>query len=225
MHNLAEQRIVAPGYSTMQDIVGGALIYEQRRLTRIAQVKVSPSAGRSLQQLLENKQGLHEITLLKRNPRDFSNREIKREVQRKEEIRELYRLSRELLPHLEISTENIGHYASLVDYYSVHRLRQLSGPLVHVLPRSPTCHYSVKLKNYLLCKGSDWGALRNRHRLEDRHLRNVRPLHLPLRRPLHRSPALREPPRRRDARHTEAHHRAMRRACRQQKKGRLPEIL
>jgi hypothetical protein len=44
----------------------------------------------------------------------------------------LYRLSQELLPHLEISTENIGHYASLVDYYSVHRLRQLSESVVHV---------------------------------------------------------------------------------------------
>ena len=32
MHYLAEQRIVAPGYSTMQDIVGGALAHEQRRL-------------------------------------------------------------------------------------------------------------------------------------------------------------------------------------------------
>jgi hypothetical protein len=47
MHFLSEQRIVAPGYSTMQDIVGGALTYEQRRLAGIAQVKVYPSAGRT----------------------------------------------------------------------------------------------------------------------------------------------------------------------------------
>ncbi len=132
MHNLAEQRIVAPGYSTMQDIVGAALTFEQRRLAGIAQIKVSPSARRALQRLLEDRRGLHEITMLKRDPRDFSNREIKREVQRKEEIQDLYRLSQELLPHLKISTENIGHYASLVDYYSVHRLRQLSASVVHV---------------------------------------------------------------------------------------------
>jgi TnpA family transposase len=132
MHSLSEQRIVAPGYSTMQDIVGGALTYEQRRLAGIAQVHVYPSARKDLERLLEDRQGLHEITLLKRDPRDFSNSEIKREVQRKEEARELYRLSQELLPHLEISTENIGHYASLVEYYSVHRLRQLSESVVHV---------------------------------------------------------------------------------------------
>jgi hypothetical protein len=95
MHSLSEQRIVAPGYSTMQDIVGGALTYEQRRLAGIAQVNVYPSARKDLERLLEDRQGLHEITLLKRDPRDFSNREIKREVQRKEEARELYRLSQD----------------------------------------------------------------------------------------------------------------------------------
>lgn len=132
MHSLAEQRIVAPGYSTMQDIVGGALAYEQRRLAGIAKVHVDPSASTALRRLLEDSPGLHEITKLKRDPRDFSNHEIKREVQRKEETRELYQLSQRLLPHLKISKENIAHYASLVDYYSVHRLRQLSESVVQV---------------------------------------------------------------------------------------------
>ena len=82
MHYLAEQRVVAPGYSAMQDIVGGALAYEQRRLAGIADDEVDPSAKEALKRLLEDTQGLHEITLLKRDPRDFSNHEIRREVQR-----------------------------------------------------------------------------------------------------------------------------------------------
>ena len=35
LHWLADQRIVAPGYSTMQDAVGEALAHEQRRLAAI----------------------------------------------------------------------------------------------------------------------------------------------------------------------------------------------
>ena len=85
MHYLAEQRVVAPGYSVMQDIVGGALAYEQRRLAVIADDEVDPSAKEALKRLLEDTQGLHEITLLKRDPRDFSNDEIRREVQRGEQ--------------------------------------------------------------------------------------------------------------------------------------------
>jgi hypothetical protein len=42
MHYLAEQRIVAPGYSTMQDIIGGALANEQRRLAAIVDDHVDP---------------------------------------------------------------------------------------------------------------------------------------------------------------------------------------
>ena len=75
--------------------------------------------------MLADTQGLHEITLLKRDPRDFSNHEIRREVERGKQMRELYELSQKLLPHLKISNENIRYYASLVDYYSVYKLRRL----------------------------------------------------------------------------------------------------
>ena len=84
MHYLAEQRIVAPGYSTMQDMIGGALAHEQRRLAAIVHDQIDPSAKEALKRLLEDTQGLHEITLLKRDPRDFSNHEIRREVERGE---------------------------------------------------------------------------------------------------------------------------------------------
>jgi len=105
---------------------------EQRRLAGIVDEQVDPSTQEALKQLLEDAQGLHEITLLKRDPRDFSHHEIRREVQRGEQMRTLYELTQRLLPHLEISQDNIRYYASLVDYYSVHRLRQLSDSVVYV---------------------------------------------------------------------------------------------
>jgi Domain of unknown function (DUF4158) len=129
-HELARLRIVAPAYSTMQDIVGAALAYEQRRLAVIVSDHVVPSAKKALKSLLEDRQGLHEITLLKRDPRDFSNHEIRREVERGEQIRELYRLSQKVLPHLKISHENVKYYASLVDYYSVYKLRRMGEDIV-----------------------------------------------------------------------------------------------
>lgn len=132
MHYLVEQRVVAPGYSAMQDTIGGALAYEQRRLAGIAYEHIDPSAKEALKRLLEDTKGLHEITLLKRDPRDFSNHEIRGEVQREEQTRELYALSQKLLPHLNISNENIRYYASLVDYYSVYKLRRMRESVVLV---------------------------------------------------------------------------------------------
>jgi hypothetical protein len=150
MHFLAEQRVVAPGYSVMQNIVGGALAYEQRRLAGILDEKTGSSAKAALKRLLEEKQGLYEITLLKRDPRDFSNHEIRREVERGEQIRELYRMSQKVLPQLKISNENIKYYASLVDYYSVYKLRQLVEPVVYVYLLCFIQHRYQKLHDNLI---------------------------------------------------------------------------
>ena len=134
----------------MQDIVGGALAYERRRLADIAQNHVDQSAKEALKRLLEDTEGLHEITLLKRDPRDFSNSEIKREVQRGEQMRELYEMSQKLLPHLKISNENIRYYASLVDYYSVYKLRQLNEHVVYVYLLCFIQHRYQKLHDNLI---------------------------------------------------------------------------
>jgi TnpA family transposase len=126
MDYLQEQRIVAPGYSSMQDMIGKALNYEQDRLITIIQNQLQISEIEALKHLLSDSQGLYEITLLKREPKDFSLSEIKREIDRGEQIHSLYHLVKRLLPHLSISNESIKYYASLVNYYSVFRLNQLS---------------------------------------------------------------------------------------------------
>jgi TnpA family transposase len=150
MRWLAEQRIAAPGYSTMQDIIGSGLAAEQRRLAAIVEDQVDPAARQALDRLLENPQGLHEITLLKRDPRDFSNHEIRREVERGRQMRDLYELSQRLLPQLRISNENIRYYARLVDYYSVYKLRQLSESMVYVYLLCFIHHRYQKLHDNLI---------------------------------------------------------------------------
>ena len=107
IHYLADQRMVAPGYSIMQDTVEGALVDEQRRLASIVQSHLAPSDHAALKALLGDSHGLYEITLLKRDPRDFSNGEIKSEIGRGDRMRPLYDLAQKLLPHLKISNEGV----------------------------------------------------------------------------------------------------------------------
>ena len=68
--------------------------------------------------------GFYEITNLKREPRDFSFSEIKREIERSLKIKELYQVAKEILPILEISNQSIAYYASLVSYYRVDKLKR-----------------------------------------------------------------------------------------------------
>lgn len=125
MHELKEQRIVVPGYTFLQEAVGKALIFEQNLMVGILHHHLKPSDTDTLNGLLKDSSGLHEITYLKREPNDFTSTEIKLEIKRGKQIRELYRLSKKVLQALKISNESIKYYASLVTYYSVCRLKRL----------------------------------------------------------------------------------------------------
>jgi TnpA family transposase len=147
---LAAQRIVSPAYSVMQDIVGNALNAEQNRLTAVLRRWLGPTDIDRLRILLEDSKGLYEITLLKREPRDFSTHEIDREIDRGREIRDLYELAKTLLPRLDISNESIAYYASLVTYYSVFRLKQLEEWTVYLYLLCFVYHRYQKLHDNLL---------------------------------------------------------------------------
>src|SRR5699024_4099552 len=86
MNYLNEQRIVVPGYSFIQETESQAITFEQNRLTVIMQSHLKQPDIQTLKALLEDAQGLYEITLLKREPKDFSLKEIKREIDRGKQI-------------------------------------------------------------------------------------------------------------------------------------------
>ena len=134
----------------MQDIVGQALTSEQDRLTTLVRHHLQNPDRETLNLLLSDSQGLYEITLLKREPKDFSPGEIKREIHRGEQIHNLYRLAEKLLPHLLISNESIKYYASLVTYYSVFRLKRFDEFLVYLYLICFVYHRYQRLHDNLL---------------------------------------------------------------------------
>ncbi|MEL6472407.1 MAG: Tn3 family transposase, partial [Cyanobacteria bacterium J06623_4] len=113
-------------------MVAAAIVDEQNRLSQLVHDHLKVAEVAALNQLIADAPGLYEITQLKREPKDFSPSEIKREIYRGEQIQSLYPLAQHLLPILEISNESIKYYASLVTYYSVFRLKRLPQGMVHV---------------------------------------------------------------------------------------------
>lgn len=85
MHHLEAQRLVAPGYSVMQNLVGQAITHEQNRLSTAVHSHLEETDIDALNRLLEDSPGLYEITQLKRD-KDFSLGEIKQEIYRGEQI-------------------------------------------------------------------------------------------------------------------------------------------
>ncbi|MBF6612488.1 MAG: Tn3 family transposase [Chloroflexi bacterium] len=133
LHYLAEQRIVSPGYTVLQEeIVGKALTAETMRLTSSLQTQLSPTTCMALDKLVAETDGLYIITLLKRQPKDFSLGEMRREISCGEHLAPLYRIAMQVVAPLGISNEGITYYASLVSYYSVFRLKQLDTWVVYL---------------------------------------------------------------------------------------------
>ena len=66
MAYLEEERIVAPGYSFMQETIGRALREEQERLITLLQQHLTLHDLEALKRLLDDAPGLYEITQLKR---------------------------------------------------------------------------------------------------------------------------------------------------------------
>src|SRR5262249_55952008 len=120
-----EKRIVLPGYSTLQDIVGQCIQEERKRLSDIIEEEASKYVDKDFEKLLQKDEALYGITFLKKDAKGFTYHEIQKEIQKKDASKRLYELSLRILPSLKISPSNIKYYASLVDYYSVDRLKKL----------------------------------------------------------------------------------------------------
>ena len=118
-----QQHIVRPAYYKLQDVVSEALKAEQNRLNNILYVDTDKVLRAQLDRLLENDELLYNLTLLKKDQKDFSTTEIRRTVQKQQLIIDVFLRSKDLVKRLGISEQNIIYYASLAEFYTIQKLR------------------------------------------------------------------------------------------------------
>ena len=131
---LERVRIMTPAYSTLQNLVEKCIQDENNRLELLVEDYLPVANKKRLDDLLRRQEKfLHELTLLKRDPKDFSLHEIKQTIVKRDRINELYPHTGNLSQELEISEQNIHYYAELVSYYSIYRLSRMSKPTRRLL--------------------------------------------------------------------------------------------
>ena len=124
--HLRQQRIVLPGYSFLQDVVSRALTFERRRIAEVLRTHIETDQQIALDRLLTDHTGLYAITAIRHEPRDFSHKQLLAEISRGEQIRPLISLAEYVVNQAELTRECVRYYASLVDYYSVYKLKRLA---------------------------------------------------------------------------------------------------
>jgi hypothetical protein len=142
---LGHQKIVRPGYNTLQAVISEALAAERRRLSEVVEKALDRDAKAALQQLLVREETLSELAQVKQDAKNFGYRMMALEREKRSALALLYRAAKEALPKLDISQQNVGYYASLATYYSIYDLRRLKPEQTHLYGYFCTTPKKVKL--------------------------------------------------------------------------------
>jgi Domain of unknown function (DUF4158) len=123
---LTTQRIVAPPYTFLQDMVGRVVTRERTRITHLLGQTLTPTVATQLDALLEADEHVYRISALKREAKDFSYKELRQEVARRQFFQPLYVFAHTFLATAGLSNESGKYYASLVKFYTVYKLQRMA---------------------------------------------------------------------------------------------------
>lgn len=122
---LNNEKIVRPGYSTLQVMIRDALSIESRRLESLMNAALDEKSCKALDQLIERKDTLSELAAIKQDAKHFGYQMMVKERNKRTTLEPLYLVAKKLLPTLLLSKQNLHYYASLAHYYTVYDLRRL----------------------------------------------------------------------------------------------------
>jgi len=129
---MENERIVAPGYSTLQDIVSRAVTHERSRIGCLLSQTLTPDIKQRLDTLLHAEEHVQRITALKREAKDFSYGEMRRLVEYRQLFQPLHDFTKDFLPQAGVSTESGKYYASLVKFYTIYKLQRMEAETAHL---------------------------------------------------------------------------------------------
>jgi len=129
---LENQRVMAPGYRFLQDLVSRVVTGERRRITDMLGHAMTPVIEQQLAALLQVGEGMYLISELKHEPKDFSYKALRQEATRRKVFQPLYDFARTFLASASLSNESVKYYASLVQFYTVYKLQRMASGIVRL---------------------------------------------------------------------------------------------
>ena len=124
LSHLQTYKIIRPKYTTLQTIVSGVINTERKRLANIIQNNLTEQDTILLQSLLIEEDTLSKLAAIKQDAKDFKASMMKEEKQKMATLKQIYQITKRLLPHLGLSQQNMHYYANLINYYTIHDLRK-----------------------------------------------------------------------------------------------------
>lgn len=121
---LQTQKIIRPGYTTLQTIVSAVINVERKRLADIIRSYLTTEDEKVLQTLLVEDGTLSKLAAIKQDAKDFKPHMMIDERQKMIVLGPIYQITKRLLPSLKLSQQNMHYYANLINYYTIYDLRK-----------------------------------------------------------------------------------------------------
>ena len=119
------QQIVIPIYRTLQNIFSAAIVSEKKRLSQLIS-SIPRCLQEQLSSLIEREDGISRLNIIRSDQKDFQYTAVKTEVEKAQNIAELYDFSKTFIPRLNLSKNAIHYYAEITEQYAASRLRRLN---------------------------------------------------------------------------------------------------
>ena len=123
---LKTEKVVRPGYTTLQTLVSSALSAERQRLKLCLQKHLTDAQKDSLKLLIKKENTLSELAALKKDAKNFKLSMMRLETNKHDTLKPLHAVAEAILPNLDISQQNIAHYASLIHHYTIYELEEFN---------------------------------------------------------------------------------------------------
>ena len=107
-------------------MVGRVVTRERTRITHLLGQALTPTVATQLDALLDADEHVYRISALKREAKDFSYKELRQEVARRQFFQPLYDFAHTFLATAGLSNESSKYYASLVKFYTVYKLQRMA---------------------------------------------------------------------------------------------------
>ena len=117
--------MVRPGYSVLQEIVSQALENEKNRLSNKLYLLMDKPLRVELQKLLEKNDDYYQLTIIKKDQKDFATRDIKSTVEKHQFLTEIYHKAIHIIKKLDLTEQNILYYADLAEYHTIYGLKHM----------------------------------------------------------------------------------------------------
>lgn len=125
LQHLKQHRIVLPTYTFLQDMVGRVVSAERRRVSDLLSKALTTKISAQIDAMLSADESMYQVNILKREPKDFSYKELRAESDRRKFFAPLHEFGRKFLEKAGISNDSVRYYASLVKFYTVYKLQRM----------------------------------------------------------------------------------------------------